>query len=170
VTREEQPNSAIVQWSAAEHLTFVATTCAPKARVEMHCEGENVWLSQKVMAMLYGVTVPAINQHPKRLFTDHELVEDAVIKQHLTSAADNETYEGETLWLTQAHMAPLCETTPRNITPHLRDLAATQEPRLATTCKSSVQVRIEGTRRVQHSTMHYSLSAKDDVLLRGKTP
>jgi len=68
-------------------------------------------------------------------------------------------FEGDTIWLTQAQMATLFETTPQNITIHLRDLYATQELDAAATCKSYLQVRNEGARRVQRSTLHYSLPA-----------
>ena len=40
------------------------------------------------MATLYDVSVPAINQHLKRIFDDGELVEDSVIKKYLTTAAE----------------------------------------------------------------------------------
>ena len=39
----------------------------------MRYEDENVWLTQKMMAALYDVSIPAINQHLKRIFSDNEL-------------------------------------------------------------------------------------------------
>jgi hypothetical protein len=68
-------------------------------------------------------------------------------------------FEGDMLWLSQAQMAELFETTPQNITIHLRDLYATKELDITATCKSHLQVRAEGTRRVQRSVLHYSLPA-----------
>jgi len=53
---------------------------------------ENIWLTQKLMATLYDVTVPAVSQHLKRIFSDHELDEEAVVKRYLTTAADGKTY------------------------------------------------------------------------------
>ena len=44
------------------------------------------------MATLYDVTVPAINQHLKRIFADNELDEEAVIKHYLITAADGKNY------------------------------------------------------------------------------
>ncbi len=44
------------------------------------------------MATLYGVSVPAINQHLKRIFSDDELEEDAVVKQYLITASDGKNY------------------------------------------------------------------------------
>jgi hypothetical protein len=84
--------TAIVRSSAAEYLTFVAAGGGSEASVEMRYEDENIWLTQKMMATLYDVSVPAINQHLKRVFADNELEEEAVIKQYLTTAADGKNY------------------------------------------------------------------------------
>lgn len=92
MTRKKKPTTSLVRSSAAEYLTFVAATGSQQQAVEMRYEDENIWLSQKMMATLYDVTVPAINQHLKRIFADRELAEDAVIKQLLTTAADGKTY------------------------------------------------------------------------------
>lgn len=81
-----------VRSSAAEYLTFVAACGGRQTSVEMRYEDENLWLTQKMMATLYDVTVPAINQHLKRIFADNELDEEAVVKQYLTTAADGKNY------------------------------------------------------------------------------
>lgn len=83
---------SFVRSSAAEYLTFVAATGSAEASVEMRYEDENIWLTQKMMATLYDVSVSAINQHLKRIFADNELEEEAVIKQYLTTAADGKSY------------------------------------------------------------------------------
>ena len=57
-----------------------------EASIEMRYENENIWLMQKMMAELYAVSVPAINQHLKRIIEDNELNPDAVIKQYLITA------------------------------------------------------------------------------------
>jgi hypothetical protein len=90
--KKRSPTASIVRSSAAEYLTFVAATGSQEHSVEMRYEDENIWLSQKMMAALYDVTVPAINQHLKRIFDDRELVEERVIKHYLTTAADGKTY------------------------------------------------------------------------------
>ncbi|MDT8391885.1 MAG: virulence RhuM family protein [Lentisphaeria bacterium] len=84
---------ALIRSSAAEYLTFVAAGGSSEASVEMRYEDENIWLTQKMMATLYDVSVPAINQHLKRIFADNELEEGAVIKQYLTTAADGKNYQ-----------------------------------------------------------------------------
>src|SRR3990167_5028048 len=81
-----------VRSSAAEYLTFVAATGSAQTSVEMRYEDENIWLTQKMMATVYDVSVSAINQHLKRIFADNELEEEAVIKQYLTTAADGKSY------------------------------------------------------------------------------
>jgi len=60
---------SIVRSSAAEYLTFIAATGDSEASVEMRYEDENIWLTQKMMASLYDVSVSAINQHLKTIFS-----------------------------------------------------------------------------------------------------
>lgn len=84
---------SLVRSSAAEYLTFVAAGGSSEGSVEMRYEDENVWLTQKMMAELYGVSVPAINQHLKRIFSDNELVEHSVVKHYLITAADGKNYQ-----------------------------------------------------------------------------
>ena len=85
-------DSALVRSSAAEYLTFVASTGEDKDSIEMRYEDENIWLPQKMMAALYDVSVAAINQHLKKIFEDGELQEEAVIKKYLITATDGKKY------------------------------------------------------------------------------
>lgn len=73
----------IVRSSAAEYLTFIAAGGGSETSVEMRYEDENVWLTQKMMATLYNVSVPAINQHLKRIYSDNELEPKATVKKYL---------------------------------------------------------------------------------------
>ena len=57
----------------------------------------------------------------------------------------------ETLWLSQALMAELFQTTPQNITQHLQSLYADGEIEEPATCKEFLQVRIEGGRQVRRA-------------------
>ena len=88
----EKKDSALVRSSAAEYLTFVASTGENKDSMEMRYEDENIWLTQKMMATLYDVSVAAINQHLKKIFEDGELQEEAVIKKYLITATDGKKY------------------------------------------------------------------------------
>jgi len=79
----KNPPPSMVRSSAAEYLTFVAAGGTSEIRVEMRYEDENIWLTQKMMAVLYDVSVPAINQHLKRIYDDSELQREATIKKYL---------------------------------------------------------------------------------------
>ena len=81
--------------SAAEYLTFVAAVGETESSVEMRYEDENIWLTQKMMATLYDVSVSAVNQHLKRIFGDNELEEDAVVKHYLITASDGKNYNAK---------------------------------------------------------------------------
>lgn len=78
--------------------------------------------------------------------------------------------DGQTVWLTQAQMAELYQTTPQNITLHVQGVYDDGElPELAT-CKEYLQVRQEGTRQVQRSLKHYSLDMILAVGYRVRSP
>ena len=89
---KKKKNEITIRSSAAEYLTYVASVGGEESSVEMRYEDENIWLTQKMMATLYDVSVPAINQHLKRIFDDGELVEGSVIKKYLITAADGKSY------------------------------------------------------------------------------
>jgi len=65
----------------------------------------------------------------------------------------------ESIWLNQALLAELFQTTPQNITLHLKALYAEGEIQEAATCKEYLQVRHEGERQVSRSLKHYNLDA-----------
>ena len=62
-------------------------------QAEIRYENENIWLTQKMMAALYNVSVAAINQHIKKIFEDNELDENSVIKNYLITANDGKNYD-----------------------------------------------------------------------------
>ena len=62
----KKKNEISIRSSAAEYLTFVASTDDSAESIEMRYEDENIWLTQKMMATLYGVSVSIINQHLKQ--------------------------------------------------------------------------------------------------------
>jgi hypothetical protein len=67
--------------------------------------------------------------------------------------------ENETVWLSQAQIAELFQTTPQNITLHLKSIFAEGELTEAATCKDYLQVRLEGKRNVERQIRHYNLDA-----------
>ncbi|HMS68163.1 MAG TPA: hypothetical protein PKD18_08490 [Saprospiraceae bacterium] len=68
-------------------------------------------------------------------------------------------FEGETVWLTQKQMSELFDTTPQNITMHLKSVFLDGELDERSTCKDFLQVRKEGNRKIQGKQMHYNLDA-----------
>lgn len=58
----------------------------------MRYEDENIWLTQKMMAILYDVSVPTINEHIKKIFSDSKLEDKSVIRKFRITAADGKNY------------------------------------------------------------------------------
>lgn len=81
----------IIRSSAAEYLTFITAT--GDGDVNAIYADENVWLTQKMMGVLYDVKTNTINYHLKRLFHDGEIIEDSVIRRFRITAADGKSYE-----------------------------------------------------------------------------
>ncbi len=70
-----------IRSSAAEYLTFIAAK--GDSGIEAAFADENVWLTQKMMATLYGVSISAVNQHLKKIYADEEISQEATIKKFL---------------------------------------------------------------------------------------
>lgn len=77
---KKKQSADIVRSSAAEYLTFVAATGDNETSFEMRYEEENIWLTQKMMAEIYGVDVRTVNEHLNHLFSDDELSEESTIR------------------------------------------------------------------------------------------
>ncbi|HOF71456.1 MAG TPA: virulence RhuM family protein [Verrucomicrobiota bacterium] len=77
-----------------ENQQFLLYTAPDGAvKVDVYFKDETVWLTQKALAELFGVKVPAINKHLKNIFGSGELVENAVISILETTAADGKNYQ-----------------------------------------------------------------------------
>ena len=63
-----------------------------KTRVEVRFEHENVWLTQKLMAELFGTTKQNVSLHLRNIFKDKELNQNSVVKDFLTTATDGKKY------------------------------------------------------------------------------
>ena len=72
-----------IRSSAAEYLTFIAANGDDGEAIEIRYEDENIWLTQKMMATLYDVSVATINEHLKKIYADSELQEEATIRNFL---------------------------------------------------------------------------------------
>jgi hypothetical protein len=82
---------SIVRSSAAEYLSFVAS--GGNGNVDAIYSDENVWLSQKMIGLLYNVETHTVNYHLKKVFADSELEESSVIRNFRITATDGKTYD-----------------------------------------------------------------------------
>lgn len=82
-----------IRSSAAEYLTFIASTGNSQDSFDMRYEDENIWLTQKMLATLYDVEINTINYHIKKIFSDNELMENSVIRKFRITADDGKSYE-----------------------------------------------------------------------------
>jgi hypothetical protein len=99
----------------------------------------------------------------KNLKKQHNLIPSESSFLLYTTADGNEKIEvrleNETVWLTQAAMAELFQTTTQNITIHLKEIYAAGELTEQATCKENLQVQSEGQRKVGRSRKFYNLDA-----------
>ena len=87
----KKKQASLVRSSAAEYLTFLTAT--GRGDVNAVYADENVWLTQKMMALLYDVETHTVNYHLKKIFRDMELDEHSVIRKFRITAADGKSYE-----------------------------------------------------------------------------
>lgn len=81
---------SMIRSSAAEYLTFITAT--GESDVNAIYFDENVWLTQKMMGLLYNVETHTINYHLKKIFSDGEIDENAVIRKFRITASDGKSY------------------------------------------------------------------------------
>lgn len=93
MSKKVEKKDISIRSSAAEYLTFVAATGDDKNSVEVRYEDENIWITQKMLAVLYEVDVRTINYHIKKIFEDSELTEDSVIRKFRITAEDGKSYD-----------------------------------------------------------------------------
>ena len=70
-----------IRSSAPEYLTYVASIGDQQDSIEIRYEDENIWLTQKMMAVLYDVAISTINEHIKKIYADSELEQEATIRK-----------------------------------------------------------------------------------------
>ncbi len=62
-------------------------------KIRVRVEDENVWLTQKLIAELFEVSIPTVNEHLKNIFESSELEENSVIRNFLITAKDGKDYD-----------------------------------------------------------------------------
>lgn len=80
----------IIRSSTAEFLIFTAQS--GEDSIEVRYQGETIWVTQKMMGVLYDVDVRTINYHLKKVFSDSELQENSVIRKFRITAVDGKNY------------------------------------------------------------------------------
>lgn len=85
-------HAATIRSSAAEYLTYIASIGNTAEQFEILYQDENIWLTQKMLAALYGVDIRTVNYHIKKIFEDAELQEDSVIQKIRITADDGKNY------------------------------------------------------------------------------
>ena len=86
-------NEITIKSSTAEYLTYVASIGGNSQSFELRYEDENIWLTQKLLASLYGVDVRTISYHTNKIFKDGELEKNSVIQNYWITASDGKQYE-----------------------------------------------------------------------------
>ena len=71
---------------------MIFTSQAGEKSIEVKFEDETVWLTQKMLAKLFEVSIPTINEHLKNIFSSGELSESSVIRNFLITASDGKKY------------------------------------------------------------------------------
>ena len=79
--------------SAAQFITYIASTGAGGEKYEIRYEDENIWMSQKMLAAVYGVEIPNIAYHLRKIFEDAELEEGRCIKEFLIDLPDGRKFK-----------------------------------------------------------------------------
>ena len=86
---KKNTETSLIRSSAAEYLSFVAAS--GQGSVEAVYADENVWLTQKMMGLLYDVETHTVNYHLKQIFADQELPADSVIRNfRITAVTERE--------------------------------------------------------------------------------
>ena len=91
MARKPQKAVSITRSSAAEYLTFIAAS--GESGVQAVYADEEVWLTQKMMGVLYDVASHTITYHLQKIFADSELEEKAVARNFRVTAADGKQYQ-----------------------------------------------------------------------------
>ncbi len=81
-TPEPAPQSSLILYQTEDGQT----------RVQVRLEDETVWLTQKLMAELFQTSVPNVSMHIRNVFAEGELPAGSVVKEFLTTAADDKSY------------------------------------------------------------------------------
>ena len=88
--QDKDKGKRLIRNSTAEFLIF--TGQAGEQSIEARYEDETIWLTQKLIAALFSVSIPTINEHLKNIFDSGELDPDSVIRKFRITATDGKSY------------------------------------------------------------------------------
>ena len=88
--QDNDKGKRLIRNSTAEFLIF--TGQAGEQSIEARYEDETIWLTQKLIAALFSVSIPTINEHLKNIFDSGELDPDSVIRKFRITATDDKSY------------------------------------------------------------------------------
>ena len=93
--RKDDSNTRYPSLSIQDEVTdfLLYSTSNGKVKVEVLLNNETLWLTQKRMAELFGVTVPTISEHITNIFKTKELDENSVVRKFRTTAQDGKNYQ-----------------------------------------------------------------------------
>lgn len=91
LSKSNDSNFLQIRNSTAEFLIFTAQT--GESGIEVRYEDETVWLTQKMMAALFDVGIPTVNEHLNNIFKSLESQENSVIRNFRITASDGKAYE-----------------------------------------------------------------------------
>ena len=141
-----------IRSSAAEYLTFVASAGESDASFEMRYEDENIWLTQKMMGLLYNVETHTINYHLKKIFADGEIDENSVIRKFRITAADGKNYN--------TNHSALYDVGLPTINEHIKKIYSDGELTEQATIRRFRIVQTEGVRQVYREIYFFMASSK----------
>jgi hypothetical protein len=89
--KQDNNNKLQIRNSTAEFLIF--TNQAKEDGIEVRVQNETIWLTQKLMAVLFGCSTDNISLHLKNIFKENELDENSVIEEFSVTASDGKNYK-----------------------------------------------------------------------------
>lgn len=89
---KKENNELNIRSSASEYLTYIASMGEEASSIEVRYEDEKIWITQKMLAILYDVDVRKVNYHINKIFKDEELDKNSVIRNFRITANDGKNY------------------------------------------------------------------------------
>jgi len=90
MAKKKDQNEITIRSSAAEYLTYIAAIGDNPQSIEIRYEDENIWLTQKMMAVLYDVDKRTISYHINKIYEDNELQEKVTVRKYWTVQIEGE--------------------------------------------------------------------------------